>query len=86
VEQSLQVRVWAAARELQQSLEMFPMLTTPGRKQSNDETDKAWFWIVGTVTLVLLLIGIVFYSRDHDCSPLGAPPEIGLLVCAQAGS
>jgi hypothetical protein len=64
---------------------MFPMLTTRGRKQPNDEPDKAWLWIVGSVTLVLLLIGIVFYSRARDCSPLGPPPEIGLLVCAQAG-
>jgi hypothetical protein len=64
------------------------MLTTHGRKQPREEPDKAWLWIVVSLTLVILAICAVLYSHARNCGPLSpaAPPEIGLLVCSDPSS
>jgi hypothetical protein len=59
------------------------MFTPLGRKQPDEEPDKAWLWIVGSVIFLVLGVSIVLYARARDCAPLSAaaPPEIALLVC-----
>jgi hypothetical protein len=64
------------------------MLSPLGRKQPDEEPDKAWLWIVGSVIFVVLVVSVVPYGRARDCAPLSAaaPPEIGLLVCTDSSS
>jgi hypothetical protein len=62
------------------------MFTPLGRKQPDEEPDKAWLWIVGSV--IVLGVSVVLYARVRDCAPLSvaAPPEIALLVCTDKSS
>jgi hypothetical protein len=45
------------------------MLTSHGRKQPREEPDKAWLWIAGSLTLVILAICAVLYAHARNCGP-----------------
>jgi hypothetical protein len=54
-----------------------------GAKAPNDVPDKAWLILLGSLLVVVLIVGAVWYARVLDCPwPPAAPPEIAMLVCA----
>jgi hypothetical protein len=54
-----------------------------GAKQPNDEPDKAWLVLLGSLLFVGLIVCAVWYARVLDCPWLPAgPPEIAMLICA----
>jgi hypothetical protein len=54
-----------------------------GAKQPDNELDKAWLILLGSLLFVGLLVCAVWYARAVDCPwPPAAPPEIAMLVCA----
>jgi hypothetical protein len=64
------------------------MFTPLGRKQLDEQRDKVWLWIVGSVIFLVLGVTVVLYARARDFAPVSAaaPPEIALLVCTDKSS
>jgi len=60
----------------------------PGSKQPNEEPDKGWGILLGSLIFVaLLLLCAVWYARALECPwPSASPPEIAMLVCADTGA
>ena len=58
-------------------------MRSAGAKQPNDEPDKAWRVLLGSLLFVGLIVGAFWYARALDCPwPAAGPPEIAMLVCA----
>jgi len=59
----------------------------PGSKQPNEEPDKGWVILLGSLIFVVLLLCAVWYARALECPwPPASPPEIAMLVCADSGA
>ena len=59
----------------------------PGSKQPNEEPDKGWGILLGSLIFVALLLCAVWYARALECPwPPASPPEIAMLVCADTGA
>jgi hypothetical protein len=49
------------------------MRDTPGLRQPEEEPDKAWLWIAGSVVLGVILICAVLYARALDYPAAASP-------------
>jgi hypothetical protein len=55
-----------------------------GAKQPDNESDKGWLILIGSLLFAVLLVCAVWYAGTLDCpSPPAGPPEISMLVCAR---